>query len=181
MSDHYQAVVFQGDSAEAPGRLSNRIHDYLVDAGIIVAEPSDCTLGGPSKSFAPGSNFYAAVAESDEPLYFRTNGVEFREGRLVEITSDSHEVICTICKRLSPVDDEFFEAVSQWYAGDDHSPFACPHCKHSRRLLDWKIEPPCGFGSIIIKFWNWAPLDPEFVVQIGRLAGANLVVVKGSI
>lgn len=182
MSDHFQAVVFRGELTAQAGRLSNRILDYLVGAGIIVDEPSDCTLGDPTKSFAPGMNFQDVIAEKDELLCsLRTNGVEFSEGRLVEMALELYEAICTSCNHRGEVGDDFFEAISQWYGGDDYAPFVCPNCGHSQRLLDWKIEPPCGFGSVVVKFWNWGPLSAGFLAQLARLAGAEFVVVNGSI
>jgi hypothetical protein len=182
MGDGFQAVVFNAGSPNNAAKLRQRLQQTLAAEGIVASVASDCTLGNPERSFAPGPNYRSATTEEDHlDFKLRVNGVEFSDGRQVEIAPDIYHAYCRSCDYGGEVDDRFFEAVSTWYSGNDSAEVACPVCGSRQPLVQWRIEPPWGFGDVVVTFWNWAPLNRAFLNQLSEQAEHLFVLVSGKI
>jgi putative addiction module component (TIGR02574 family) len=182
MSDGFQALVFSAEASGEGANLVKTLHDWLATEGIIAKVASDCTLGKEDRSFAPGANFRRAIAEDDDLLLdLSVNGVEFSEGRLVEMAPDIYHASCDSCGHHCEVDDPFFAAISAWHSGNDRAEVACRVCGVGRPLVQWVIEPPLGLGDVVVKFWNWAPLSAAFLVRLREVAGYSFAIVSGKL
>jgi hypothetical protein len=67
MGEHFQVIVDQDARAEEASRLAAPIRQWLIDEGIIEAEPRDCVLGSDA-GYPPGPNYAVAIARPNGRL-----------------------------------------------------------------------------------------------------------------
>ncbi|HEY7200635.1 MAG TPA: hypothetical protein VIC57_10505 [Candidatus Dormibacteraeota bacterium] len=166
MSDGYQilADVDAGEDEAEP--LGAAARSWLNAAGVV--EPAG----------APGPRYADAVLEaSPAPLATRPNGLEVVTGRTVFHGDGTGRVACPGCSEAADW-DWLSEAIGDWDAGGDGRR-TCPACGRPLGLNDWGWEPAWAFGFLGLRFWNWPPLRPAFVAEVGRRLGHRIVLVAG--
>jgi hypothetical protein len=186
MGDWFQTVVDKDAEEEAAPRLAAAIHEWLVNEGIVDAEPSDC-LYGEDTGFAPGPNYSKAVGEGlGEFLEFRPNGLEIVTKRTVfHAGGGGCEFICSVCSMRaddlmeSTLWQEWHNAVDEWYEKQGPGILKCQNCGNSEPVTEWHYDPPWAFAELGFKFWNWPPLNEKFVKEVGRRLGHRVVLVSG--
>jgi hypothetical protein len=195
MSDHFQSIVDRDATLDEALALADQIVGWLVERGIILPIPTDCTLGG--TGHPPGPKFHNAVIppyasrlgpdgerirDDGTLLKLRTNGLEVSVGRTV-FHAGGYGIgpICCGCgTRFETLDElSWDDAVEQWYHGRGDGLLACPRCGHTEPVTEWNHDPPFGFGNLGLTFWNWSRLKEEFVAEIGRRFGHRTLLVHG--
>ncbi|MEJ2607504.1 MAG: hypothetical protein P8Z41_12620 [Anaerolineales bacterium] len=183
MSTNFQAIVFNVPADQAPTMLARHLRNYLVAEQIIEAKPSHCTPGTRGRSYAPAPGYTAAVDVPHPHLFsLATNGVEIALGRIVEIDPQgSFKATCPKCGNTFAPGEDMYDALSSWYEGEDDVRVICPQCLAETRLVDWPIRPSWGFGNLVLKFWNWPILRPQFIQELASIAGLQPTVVTGNL
>jgi hypothetical protein len=183
MGDWFQKVVdIDATEDEAPV-LADSVLAWLVSREVVAAERSDSVFGAPF-GYGPGPRYESAVTAPDE--YLRTtltNGVALTTRRTAFDPGQGEDLLrCSRCDRVdSWADPEtgepgaqwlaFQSALEAWYRGGPELG-SCVHCGHEVALNDWRWEEmPWVFGALGLTFWNWPPLAPDFVADIGRHLG----------
>ncbi|MFE9324211.1 hypothetical protein ACIHDR_11440 [Nocardia sp. NPDC052278] len=180
MGDWFQNIVdVEATDADA-AELSEQIVAWLVVEGIIVSERTDCVLDA-EPGYGPGPNCLRA-AESPVPD-LRTNGMSALTGRHGFDAGEGafpETITCPSCAaeiRLDPVAED--EVV--WvYAGVEAR--TCPGCSDLIDYDEW-VWPESYFvwGHLGFRFWNWPPLRPEFIAELGRRLGHRTVLQEGKL
>jgi hypothetical protein len=189
MGSWYQVIADLEATEDEAEALGAWVLDWLVTTGVVVAEPTDCVLGG--VEHAPGPNYTTALDGPDELLLtLRANGVEIITGRTIFYSMGTERITCPRCGyavgpdgRDLPTDpawteltDRFFE----WLEGGSGD-LPCPGCKRLLGLNDWEWSPPWAFGNLGVRFWNWNPLTPAFVAEVSKLLGHKVVCPNGKV
>ncbi|MFE0472043.1 hypothetical protein ACFW2V_10515 [Streptomyces sp. NPDC058947] len=180
MGDHFQTIVDLDASPEAAPRLAERVVDWLVAEGIVLAERTGCVLGQPL-GHPPGPNWARAVAPEDtrwEP----SDGLAVHLGRTVFHGGQggAEAVTCARCATTTRlVTDEwdmideawepFARAIDTW-AGTGAAEVSCPACAHPVPLTDWTwTDDYFAFAHLGLEFWNWPEFTPAFRARISAL------------
>jgi hypothetical protein len=144
----------------------------------VLAEATDCALGGPGH--APGPRYLAAVTDADPHLLtLRTNGVQVITGRTVFFSMGADQVSCPHCGQVTTLDgtpewQELSNTIGVWYdGGSGEQP--CRGCGRTVGLNDWTWSPPWGFGHFGLEFWNWPELSPRFLAEVSHRLGHRTV------
>ncbi|QSQ23048.1 hypothetical protein JY651_49535 [Pyxidicoccus parkwayensis] len=176
MGDFYQNIVVRDVSAEDAPRLAAKVRDWLVARRIIEPELSDCSLSG--LGHRPGPE-YALAQEipSEHVLHLATNGLQIEVGRRV-FHNLQPELTCRVCGARFEPGDDYHDAVSTWFEGDDAVSFACPACHVSGRLTDWDGESPWGLSELGFTFWNWSTLSERFIRELSEQLGRRTLIVR---
>jgi hypothetical protein len=185
MGDWFESIVDVEATAEEADRLAAEVLAWLVERGIVMAEPTDCVLGG--DGYAPGPNYAEAVVEPDPHLHdLHTNGLSVITGQTVFYSMGVDQVVCPHCETVV-VDhhdqgswDRFAVSIDGWYSGES-GVRACEHCGRPVKLNDWHWSPPWGFGYLGFKFWNWPMLAPGFVADVSSRLGHRTVAPCGKV
>jgi len=100
----------------------------------------------------------------------------------LELRSDTLpalDSVCPHCQRLDRWDEpdtgqptaqwsQFREAIDTWWQGGAGEA-TCVHCQRVVALNDWQWEDgPWAFAMLGFTFWNWPPLLPAFVAEVGH-------------
>jgi hypothetical protein len=196
MGDHFQVIVDRDATADQAKALAEQVLSSLVEGGIVLATPTDCTLGEPG--YPPGPRYHDAVTlphayrigsegqrirEDDLTRILRTNGLEISTSRTVfHAGGYGCNVTCRACGTTRDDDDPAWgDALEEWYRGRGNGTLTCPRCGHSEPVTEWSYDPPWGFGHLGFTFWNWPPLKDEFVAEVGKLLRHRTVVVAGKL
>ncbi|WP_131746914.1 hypothetical protein [Frankia sp. Cppng1_Ct_nod] len=187
MSDWFRTI---GDIEAAAGNaeeLAAAMIGWLVEAGIVAADRTDCVLGS-ELGYPPGPNYADAMTEPDTTLgRLRTNGLEVITGRQVFDFGEG-EVVNAGCPHCAAtirlIDDHwelddrvwgpFGDAIHAWHGGAAGI-VSCAVCAKPVELNDWRWNPEWGFGYLGFKFWNWPSLAPGFVTEFAGRLGHRVV------
>ncbi len=191
MGDWYQTIADVQATPDESADLAATVLAWLVDAGIVLGEPTDCVLSGEGQGYPPGPNYAAAVTEAEPHLLaLRTNGVAVVTGRTVFYSMGADTVTCPACGRRTELTDEdgepndawheLSDTISVWFDGGSGT-HACPNCRNPVELNDWTWSPPWGFGHLGFTFWNWPPLNPQFLAEAARRLGHRTVYPVGKL
>src|SRR5215475_5498928 len=179
MGDWFQVIADVDATPQEADRLGAEVLSWLIDQGVVVADHSDCALGG--KGHRPGPNYAVATVETDERLYgLTTNGVCVVTGRSVFYSMGVDQVVCPRCgttvvdKQDEGSWDEFSSVIDEWYGGGSGLS-VCKNCGQSVGINDWAWSPPWGFGYLGFEFWNWPMLAPGFVEAVSKRLGHRTV------
>jgi DNA-directed RNA polymerase subunit RPC12/RpoP len=181
MGDSYQ-IIADLDATEAEAEaLAEKVRTWLIEQRIIAPEPADCVLGD-EDGYPPGEGFLQAIEDPQWAHMIKNavNGVEFIVGRTVFHTLGL-ELKCRACGKEFEPEDEWNDAVTAWYEGDDEVKLACPQCGHEERLVEWDGPWPWALGHLGLQFWNWPPLSPQFIQQVSQQLGHRTRVVRGKL
>ena len=183
MGTSFQALVFNIPPDQAPSMLARHLRNFLVAEEIIDVKKSNRVPGTRGPSYVPGSGYTVAVDLPNPHLFsLAMNVVEIALGRIVEIDPQgSFKATCPKCAHEFTPGEDMYDAISIWHEGADDVTVACPKCVHEARLVDWSIEPAWGFGNLVIKFWNWPMLHPQFIEKLASIAGFEPTVVTGNL
>ncbi|GAB2753856.1 hypothetical protein [Streptomyces bullii] len=196
MGDYFQTIVdLDAGEDEAP-RLAQRVVDWLVAEGIVLAEREDCVLGQPL-GHPPGPHWERAAAEDDadwEP----TDGLAVHTGRTVfDGGQDAPEAVtCPRCATTTPLDADPHDLVPDDADGSDQehpgtagdgvwprfvaaitdwrrtgaAAVDCPACAQPVPLPEWVWADDCfAVGHLGFEFWNWPEFTPRFRTRIAEL------------
>jgi hypothetical protein len=182
MGDSFQVIVDRDADKDAAPGLATAIHDWLVTAGIVLAEPTDCVLGSEA-GFAPGPNYQDVVDEKYEHLEdLQTNGLELITSRTIfDSGQGGFELVCSACSASFEPPDEWGKAVGEWYKHEGPGLLSCPDCGKAAPITDWQHDPPWGFANLGFQFWNWPPLKTSFVEEVGKRLGHRVILVAGKL
>lgn len=188
VGDHFQTVVdVEATLAEAE-RLVVDVRDWLISAGIVSAELTDCVLGA-DLGHPPGRSADEVVVGGYSWKHLWTNGLEIEVGRTVFDAGQGEPwaVTCPYCTTEVPLVDEQFVLVAEawrpfadvldgWAQGRD-AVMPCAACGRSVRPVDWQwADDYFALGHLGFTFWNWPPFRAEFVAEFGRRFGGHRVV-----
>ncbi|GAB2881021.1 hypothetical protein GCM10027074_56630 [Streptomyces deserti] len=193
MGDYFQTIVDLDASEDEAARLAQRVVDWLVAEGIVLAEREDCVLGQPL-GHPPGPNWARAAAQDDadrEP----TEGLAVHTGRTVfDGGQDAPEAVtCPRCATTTAFDAEpydfmpddegeeppgatgdglwphFVTAITAWQETGTAT-VDCPACAEPVPLPEWTWADDCfAVGHLGFEFWNWPELTPEFRARTAEL------------
>jgi hypothetical protein len=181
MGDHYQIIADLDVSQELAEDSINQLRQWMISQKIISAVTSDCVLGSSSGGHAPAENYIMAVQESDPShLKLRTNGVAFISKRTVFFTMGS-ELVCSNCAGRFEGGDLWTDAIGEWFENSGDGIFACELCGAKFPITEWQHDPPWAFGNAGVEFWNWSPLRPDFIKQVGDILKHRVRLVWGKI
>jgi hypothetical protein len=181
MGDMFQTICDTEASEDEAASLAARTVDWLVSAGIVQAERTNCVLGN-DLAHPPGPRCFDAVAEPDlaDPW---TDGLEIVTGRTVFHSGQDpiDNASCPHCETRFRFYDEdwnydeslwepFGHAIRTWHESGLGT-FSCPRCATPSGLNDWRWEPQWAFGYLGFTFWNWPDLSPEFMAEFTRRLG----------
>jgi ribosomal protein S27AE len=185
MGDWFEVIADVEATAEEADRLAADMLAWLVERGIVMAEQTDCVLGG--LGYAPGPNYTAAVTEPDANLHrLQTNGLNVVTGQTVFYSMGVDRIICPRCGAVVvDQDDElswprFSASIDDWYAGGSGIQ-TCERCGEAAGLNDWHWSPPWGFGYLGFEFWNWPRLNPDFIAEVSGRLGHRIVTPCGKL
>lgn len=199
MGDYFQTIVDKQASIDEVDNLDQKIIAWLVNSGIVLPTRTDCVLSNGGMGYAPGPNFrdVVEILIQIDPEYpnkqiiidhdlesLRTNGLAVIKKRTVFHSGQgSMEIICPQCQ--TAFDHKTLKnwsgAVDEWYGEMGEGIIACSSCGHSETVTEWQYDPPWGFGNLGFKFWNWPPLLPSFVEEVGKQLGHEIIFVYGKL
>jgi hypothetical protein len=167
-------------AARIDGDATQRAADvltWLIERGIVEEQPSASSYGG--LAHRPGPNVADAVAKPPPRMKnvadFRrlaVNGMNVEYTRRPRLQTSGDEMPDFMCPRcdaaLDP--DNVFPLLD-----DLDSEIACPKCNEQTAVVDLRVENGT-FANLVFRFWNWWPLDEEFVADLAKRCGAPIVV-----
>ncbi|WP_131737882.1 hypothetical protein [Actinomadura roseirufa] len=160
---------------EAPG-LARGILAWLVEAEVVVAEPTDCVLGDVPGGYAPGPSCGSIVVGGGGRFPdVWPNGLELDVGRSAfygPVAGDTR-VTCSNCDAWLPF-EAVLPVVEEWLEGGPDA-LVCACCAVRRGFNEWLWPVPCAFAELGLRFWNWPPLADAFVADLARRLGHRLV------
>jgi hypothetical protein len=182
MGDCFQVVVDRDATQSEAAELATTIHRWLIDEGIVLADPPDCVLSS-DVGYRAGPHYEKATSMAHEHLWrLRTNGLDLITKRTVFHSGQGgFELVCVACADRFEPTEQWGEAIDEWHKNKGVGMLACPSCGHTQPITDWLHDPPWGFGNLGFKFWNWPPLRESFVEEIGKRLGHRVVLVAGKL
>jgi hypothetical protein len=190
MPEYYQIIVVCDVDAFDAQRTGRKALEWLADELVIQDEPTACVPDN-RQGFGPAELWQSAIVEIDESfLGMEINGVEAATGRQVFDAGDYEPTpYCPTCHApvasdspKVPVGSEvtgWQEALDAWARGDNRAAFACPACAATSPIVDWRHDPPIGFGNLGLFFWNWPSLNREFISRLAAALNHRLVLIEG--
>jgi hypothetical protein len=187
MADYYQTIVDTRAGLDEADHLARHVVSLLSDRGVVGASPSE--EGGYDRGphatdiSTPGTPGPAARHESIPPVYSHLQVLIGRMTHSADLSEfKAPRALCPSCGRaLDDQDGEWQAAVQAWIGGDDDSGLLCGACGRTSPVAFWATDPGFGFGNLAFRFWNWPPLSPSFLEEIGRELGHPIVLVKGKL
>lgn len=193
MGDWSQTIVDAEAGPQDADRLAARVRDWLVSAGIVLAERTDCVLGS-ELGHPPGPNAGRALEDPSSDQGWQglwTNGLDITVGRRVFDAGQGEveAVTCPHCAKRIRLDDDHGEAwdlisdaFDEWLTGRD-GVVACPSCGREVEPAAWRWPGDhFALGHLGFQFWNWPPLKQDFVAEVGRrLGGHRVVLLEGKL
>ena len=76
----------------------------------------------------------------------------------------------------------FDEALADWHNGGPGTD-ACPNDGSAVAINEWRWQGDCpvAVGHLSFTFWNWPPLNSDFVRKIGEHLRHRLVTTRGKL
>ncbi|MEB3367529.1 hypothetical protein [Saccharopolyspora mangrovi] len=188
MGDWFQTIVDVEVGAEDAEHFAAEVRDWLISAGIVLSERTDCVLGA-QVGHPPGPAAGQALEDPSEDDGWQrlwTKGLDITVGRAVFDAGQGEveAVTCPHCaKELRLVDacwqliDEawapFREVLTDWPEGLD-GVIACRFCERPVEPTAWLwADDHLALGQLGFTFWNWPSLKQDFVDEIGRRLGGH--------
>lgn len=180
MGDHFQTIVDLQATPRQAAQLAERVVEWLVAEGIVLAERTDCVLGQPL-GHPPGPNWQRAAAPEDagwdpwDGLAVYTGRTVFHGGQ-----GEPEAVSCPRCgvtTRLTTDEWDLIEdvwalfgkAIDTWHKTGT-AQVECPACADSVPLPDWTwADDWFAFAHLGFEFWNWPRFTEEFRTRISEL------------
>ena len=178
MGDYFRTIVDLEASPQQAPPLAERVVEWLVAEGIVLAEAEPgWALGHPGHP--PGPHWGKAVEDArwgaPEGLAVYTERTVFHGGQ-----GGPEAVCCPRCgvtTRLITdewelIDDAwapFREAIDAWHK-TGAAQVDCPACTEAVSLPDWTwADDYFAFAHLGFEFWNWPPFTEEFRTRISEL------------
>lgn len=156
--------------------LARAVLGWLVGAGVVVAERTDCVLGDVPGGHAPGPAARTIVTGDlgGFPDVW-PNGLEVDVGRsaFYGTVREDDPVTCPHCAAWLPFETVLPE-VEEWLEGGPDS-LVCARCGARTAFNAWRWPAPCAFAQLGLRFWNWPPLANAFVAELARRLNHRLI------
>jgi hypothetical protein len=182
VADYYQTVIDTEARPDDADHLARHVVAWLADRGVIAASPDE--EGG----YARGPNALEiaeplrerAAHETIPPVYSHLQVMIGRATHCGDLSDGRPpKASCPSCRAaLEDPDEEWGASAQAWLAGDDAS-LACPSCGKAASVASWSYGSDFGFGSLAFRFWNWPPLRPGFLGELGKELGHSVALVRG--
>lgn len=187
MGDHFQTIVDLDAGPQDAPALAQRVVDWLVTEGIVLAERTDCVLGQPL-GHPPGPNWHRAVAEDDadwkpsDGLAVHTGRTAFHGGQ-----GGAEAARCPRCATTVRLYTEDWDLIDEAWAPFDRAidvwlatgaaDVGCPACAAVVPLPDWSwTDDFYAFAHLGFEFWNWPEFTEEFRARVSELLGGHRTV-----
>jgi hypothetical protein len=185
---YFQTIVDVECQDEAEARvLGRRLLDLLIERGIVAPERTT-RAHVPEDGHPPGPRFVEALeeplAQPDEELIrsLVMNVVVVGTKRAVHHAGQfGVHLICSACGLRQDASPDWGDAVGEWYDRRGPGLLMCPQCGTERGVTEWGYDPPYGFSALGVSFYNWPPLDPRFIEEIGAFLGHRVLLVCGKV
>ncbi|MFB7932748.1 hypothetical protein ACFC4C_26970 [Streptomyces sp. NPDC056039] len=167
MGDTFQTIADPDASPQDSARLAQRVVEWLVQEGIVLAEPEPgWALGERDLSHPPGPHWHKAVANA---RWGSPGGVVVHTERRVFYTLGDPgpaTVTCPRCRKRAEVENDlqerFWAACEAWHA-TGHADLDCPACAAPVPLPAWTwTDDAFAFAHLGFEFWNWPALSADF-------------------
>jgi hypothetical protein len=180
MSDRALVLGWAVDGSSSS--LAARLLAWLVERGVVEALPTDSGLT--ALAHRPGPRALEAVVPQKASVYdFRTlviNGVELTHTTQTQLLhgDEMPEFACPACGAAMDTD-----AVMERMMNPEN-PFlvptptrlSCARCNKSLALNELAVSNG-AFVNVVLRFWNWWPLKPEFIAELGQIGGRESLAV----
>jgi hypothetical protein len=177
MSENIVWVVDVDATADEAPALAKEALAWLVGESIVQAAPSTDPRLMRSDLYRPGTS--AAVWSKQVSDYLLLCGVEITAVRTVFHAGPGPDGIqCPHCGAdHAPDNVPWSDAVGAWFDNEPDDMLACPACRSSARIIDWRfLELDWGFGNLGIGFNNWA-IQPRLATELARVLGHRTKIV----
>lgn len=184
MGDFFQTIVDLDATAEQAPALAERAVRWLVDEGVVLAEPTE-HVPGSGPGHPPGPHWNRAV--TDDPDWDPSGALAVRTGRTV-FTSGADMPGAALCPRCAwgiPLHEgawqRFGDAMETWEK-TGAAAVDCPACAAAVPVPEWAWdEAPLAFGHLGLEFWNWPEFTDGFRARLaaGPLEGHRTALLWG--
>ncbi|MFI5541918.1 hypothetical protein ACIA5H_36690 [Nocardia sp. NPDC051900] len=164
MGDWFQTVVDKDVSPQNAKAVAADILDWLISAGVVLAERDDCVLSAES-GHRPGPAAETVVDSTGWSSSFHDlaiNGLEVVTERSVFDGGQGMPtaVICPRCDATTALVDDSYQPIHEvwkmfvdegvfvWDAGEDDVTVPCPSCAQRVELADWKWADGTALGLV---------------------------------
>lgn len=198
MGDWFQTIVDKDVSARNAAALGADILDWLIGAGVVVAERDGCVLGAVF-GHRPGPAVAEVVDSTAGDPSFRdlwANGLALITERSVFDAGqgEPEAVSCPRCGSTTRLVDDRYELIPEvwelfgasiyaWEEGEDDIAVTCPSCAQPVEPADWIwADDHLVLAHLGFKFWNWPPFRPDFLAEFARRLGDHrIALVEGKL
>ncbi|WP_369170180.1 hypothetical protein AB5J49_21135 [Streptomyces sp. R28] len=185
MGDTFQTIVDLDAPPQDAPRLAERVIEWLVAEGIVLAQAEPGWALGDDPAHPPGPDWHKAVAHA---RWGAPEGLVVHTGHQVFYSTHvtANTVTCPRCGQTTTVEGEvtprFGTAMNAWYE-TGAADVDCPGCAGSVPLPAWRwADHAYAFAHLGFKFWNWPALSDEFRARTARfLEGHDTALLMGKI
>ncbi|MGX1131436.1 endogenous inhibitor of DNA gyrase (YacG/DUF329 family) [Streptomyces glaucescens] len=186
MGDTFQTIADPDASAQDAPRLAERVVEWLVAEGIVLAEAAPGWALSEHPAHPPGPNWHKAVTDA---RWGAPEGVAVHTRPKVFYSlgdSDTHAVTCPRCGGTTTVADDvsarFSTAMGTWDE-TGATDVDCPACAETVPLPAWAwTDDAFAVARLGFEFWNWPVLSDDFRTRMtGFLEGHRTVFLQGKI
>lgn len=191
MSDSYCAIAFPHLALKDVSTARAIIINHLIDHEIINSELSYCVLSEKEQGYGPGKQFIKATIYEEEQLdcingsyaSFSTglavNGLQVLTDHktVANASGDWLGVNCPSCGKRHSYSGGVSSAIEEWLAKTSAGEWTCEHCQFSAPIVYWDFQNDMVLGNLILKFWNWLEISPDFVEDLSELIGSKAKII----
>lgn len=169
MGDTFQTVVDRDAGPRDAPRLAERVVEWLVAEGIVLATAQAGWALGDDPAHPPGPRWHEAVTHA---RWGSPEGLVVHSARSVFYGDSGGRETSVTCPRCSAVtgDTSFLSpAMESWHRTGEACPL-CPACGAGVPLPEWDwSDDHLAFVHLGFRFWNWPRLDDVFLTRMTRL------------
>ena len=177
MGDTFQTIVDRDVSREDAPRLAERVVEWLVTEGIVLAEAEPGWALSDHPAHPPGPHWQKAV---EDARWGAPEGVAVYTEHHIFFSNwapGPPTVTCPRCENTVTAEDDawprFDEPIDAWYKTGT-ADVECPACAESVPLSAWDwSHDHLAFVHLGFQFWNWPSLSEEFHARMAELLGGH--------
>ncbi|MCX4763000.1 hypothetical protein OG562_18850 [Streptomyces sp. NBC_01275] len=177
MGDTFQTIVDRDASPQDAPRLAERVVDWLVAEGIVLAEAEPGWALSERPAHPPGPNWHKAVADA---RWGAPEGLAVYSEHHIFYSPDAlgpAAVTCGRCAATTLLEGDlaaiFETATIRWHE-TGVADADCPACAETVPLSAWRWnDDQLAFAHLGFQFWNWPAFSEEFRARIGELLGGH--------
>ncbi|MCX5262436.1 hypothetical protein [Streptomyces sp. NBC_00199] len=176
MGDTFQTIADRDAGPRDGLRLAERVVEWLVAEGIVLATAKTGWALGDDPAHPPGPHWDKAVTHA---RWGSPEGLVVYSTRSVFYGNSGGGEPFVTCPRCAAVtgDTSFLSpAMESWYRTGKACP-ACPACGEAVSLPEWNwSDDHLAFAHLGFRFWNWPRLDDAFRTRMTRLLDGHRTV-----